>query len=78
MKANGCSLERIANKHDITKQAMFSSICATLKGSKWDPHSEKGGTDSYLGDADVNKFKAAKTSAPRFYFFNYKNTFLRD
>ena len=41
IRANGYSLETIINKTGVTRQAIFSCICATLRGNKWSPHTEK-------------------------------------
>ena len=62
MRANGYSLETIMNKNGVTRQAIFSCICATLKGNIWNPHAEEEVGDSYLGDVDVDRLKKTKTS----------------
>ena len=63
MWANGYALERIMLKYNVSRQAIYSAICATLKGNRWFSHSEKGGGDGYLGDVEIDKFKTRISEA---------------
>lgn len=34
-----------------------SAICTTLSGNLWEPHANKDGVNSYIGDVDISIFK---------------------
>ena len=50
-------------KYNVSRQAIYSAICVTLKGNRWFSHSEKGGGDGYLGDVEIDKFKTRISEA---------------
>lgn len=57
MKRQGRSQIDIENIIGVNPQAISSAICATLSGNRWEPHTDKGGVNSYIGDVDVSVFK---------------------
>lgn len=57
MKRHGRSQSAIENIIGVSPQAISSAICATLSGNRWEPHANKGGVNSYIGDVDISIFK---------------------
>ena len=57
MKRQGLKQATIEKALGLTAQAISSAICATLAGNRWLPHSETGGSISYIGDVDTKLLK---------------------
>lgn len=57
MKASGKTINEILEKHNVNEQSQLSAVCYTMRGLKWNPHTELGGTFPYLGPIDILELK---------------------
>ncbi len=57
MRAAGQKISDIYLKYEVNDQAQLSAISYTMRGVRWTPHAETGGTFPYLSEIDAIVFK---------------------